>query len=149
MQSYDALHTFPDVPTVLEMLGGDVAVDAYVFSNGTRAMVKNSIRSSPDLGPRAARFQEVVTVDDVRCYKPHRRVYEHLVKQTGMAGSKDSVWVVSSNPFDVVGARAAGLNAAFVDRSGRGWTDRLDDARIPTIVATGLDQAVKSILDRA
>jgi hypothetical protein len=30
-----------------------------------------------------------------------------------------------SNPFDVVGARAFGMNAIWVDRAGAGWTDRL------------------------
>jgi 2-haloacid dehalogenase len=30
-----------------------------------------------------------------------------------------------SNPFDVVGARACGLNAIWVDRSGSGWSDQL------------------------
>lgn len=148
MQSYDALNVFPDVPAALEMLRSDITVDTYVFSNGTSTMVGNSIRSSPDLAPHAAHFRGLVTVDDVRCYKPHRRVYEHLVEETGVKGGEDSVWVVSSNPFDVVGARAAGLNAVFVDRSDKGWTDRLDEAWVPTIVATGLDRAVRSILDR-
>ena len=28
------------------------------------------------------------------------------------------IWLVTSNPFDVVGARAAGMKAAWVDREG-------------------------------
>ena len=31
----------------------------------------------------------------------------------------------SSNPFDVTGARAIGLSAFWVDRSGTGWLDRI------------------------
>lgn len=29
------------------------------------------------------------------------------------------------NPFDVTGARAAGLGAFWVDRAAKGWTDQL------------------------
>lgn len=29
------------------------------------------------------------------------------------------------NPFDVVGARAAGLSAIWVDKEGTGWIDRM------------------------
>lgn len=148
MRSYDALRVFPEVPGALELLRrNDVAVEAYVFSNGTASMVGNSVRNSPDLGPHAVGFQALVTVDEVRCYKPDRRVYEHLVEQTSRKGVESSVWVVSANPFDIVGARAAGLNAAFIDRSGKGWIDRLDEVRVPTIVVKGLDDAVSSILD--
>jgi hypothetical protein len=50
------------------------------------------------------------------------------------------------SPFDVVGAKVAGLKAAFVDRAGKGWIDRLDPINVPSIVADGVEEAVKSIL---
>ncbi len=155
MRSYDALRAFPEVPAALDLLASEsgggaaaaAAADAYVFSNGTDAMVGNSVRSSPDLGPRAAAagFRALVSVDGLRCYKPDPRAYAHLVETVG-AGD---VWLVSANPFDVAGARAAGLRAAFVDRSGRGWVDRLDEARAPTVVVRGLDEAVRAILGKS
>jgi 2-haloacid dehalogenase len=36
-----------------------------------------------------------------------------------------------SNPFDVIGARALGMGAIWVDRSGAGWTDALGDSLGP------------------
>ncbi|KAK8070183.1 (S)-2-haloacid dehalogenase 2 [Apiospora phragmitis] len=138
MKAYDRLHIFPEVSAALELLKekGD-QVDVYVFSNGTDAMVGNSIKSSPDLGPHAGLFKSLVTVEDVKAYKPDMKVYAHLVKQVGKEKSNDDVWVVSANPFDIVGTRAAGLKAAFIDRPSKGWIDRLDENSQPTIVASG------------
>ncbi|KAI0844905.1 haloacid dehalogenase [Daldinia vernicosa] len=147
MKSYDALHVFPDIPSALQLLENNKdSVDAYVFSNGTDEMVGNSIKTSPELGPHAERFKSLITVDSLKCFKPDRRVYDHLVEQVGKQGRASDVWVVSANPFDIVGSRAAGLKAAFIDRIGKGWIDRLDEKRAPVVVASGVDEAIASIL---
>ncbi|KAK8131326.1 haloacid dehalogenase [Apiospora sp. TS-2023a] len=147
MKAYDRLHAFPEVSPALDLLKekSDL-VDVYVFSNGTDAMVGNSIRSSPDLSLHADLFTSLVTVEDVKAYKPDTRVYAHLLKQVGKESSEEDVWVVSANPFDIAGARAAGLNAAFIDRPGKGWIDRLDETSRPTTVALGVEEAVKTII---
>ncbi len=65
------------------------------------------------------------------------------------ATTDGSLWLVSANPFDVVGCRAAGLPAAWIDRASTGWIDRLGDVvggLGPTVVASGVDQAVREIL---
>lgn len=147
VRSYDALHVFPEIPSALQRLEENSgSVEAYVFSNGTDEMVGNSVRTSPDLGPRAGAFRALVTVHSLKCFKPDRRVYSHLVERVGKQGEANDVWVVSANPFDVVGARAAGLQAAFIDRAGQGWVDRLDEQRTPSVIAAGVDEAIKSIL---
>ncbi|KAI3319790.1 haloacid dehalogenase [Xylariaceae sp. AK1471] len=148
MHAYDALHVFPDIPAAMQLLQENRgAVEAYIFSNGTDDMVGNSIRTSPELGPYADMFQSLITVDNVKCFKPDPKTYAHLVEQAGKKGQPGDVWVVSANPFDIVGARAAGLKAAFIDRPGKGWIDQLDEMRAPVVVAGGVDQAIKSILD--
>ena len=70
-------------------------------------------------------------------------------------GKKDdlgSVWLVSGNPFDVVGARAVGIQACWVNRKGGhhgkgGWSDRLGDLASggPTIEVRGVGEAVEGI----
>ncbi|KAI0474958.1 haloacid dehalogenase [Xylariaceae sp. FL0804] len=173
MRSYDALRAFPEVPAALELLlpfrekkkttttsGTVVEVEACIFSNGTDEMLTSSIRSSPDLSsafflPSNKLLRPlVVSVHSLRCFKPDPRTYAHLREATGCSctgggggGGDDLLWVVSANPFDIAGARAAGLNAAFIDRAGRGWVDRLDETREPAIVAGGVDEAVRRILD--
>ncbi|KAI1810637.1 haloacid dehalogenase [Poronia punctata] len=164
MQAYDSLHVFPDVPAAVKQIA-EAEVDAYIFSNGTAEMVGNSVKTSPELGGRMGLFKGFVSVDDVKCFKPDPKTYEHLVKETGKGKGEEEgdVWVVSANAFDVVGARAFGLKAVFIDRVGRGWVDGLDgdndnddddddgggggQERGGLVVVRGVDEAVKAILE--
>ena len=120
MNAYDSLGTFPDVPPGLTSLASDPDIDAYVFSNGTNAMVSSSVNQSPSLSSYASVFKDLVTVQEIEVYKPHPRVYQHLAKKVGKTTSKEdmaTIWLVTANPFDVVGARAAGLQAAVSQTS--------------------------------
>ncbi|KAI0803497.1 haloacid dehalogenase [Xylaria sp. FL0064] len=147
MAAYDALHLFPEIPAAMQILEENKeALDAYVFSNGTDDMVGNSVRTSPKLGPYADLFRSLITVDSLKCFKPDPRTYAHLVEQSGKKGHPADVWVVSANPFDVVGAKAAGLKTAFIDRQGRGWIDRLDEMHMPSLIAGSVEQAIRFIL---
>jgi len=148
MQSYDSLATFPDVAGCLAAVAAaapDVA--AVVFSNGTRAMVGSSVANSPELGPQAGVFRDIVTVDEVRRFKPDGEVYRFLCRRVGMEGREGDVWLVSGNPFDVVGARSVGLNVAWVDRLGLGWVDACveGDKGRPTVVVKSLEEVVKAV----
>ena len=52
---------------------------------------------------------------DVRSYKPDPSVYAHFLDNTGaMLGA---IWLVSGNPFDVIGAIEAGWKAIWVRRN--------------------------------
>lgn len=174
MAAYDALAVFPDVPAGLRAVqknqrggaGGAPPVEAVIFSNGTERMLSTSVGSSPDLEPFVSSsggggsgglFRKLVTVDEVRTYKPTAQSYSHL--QAEADEDNDAVvWLVSANPFDVAGARSVGLRSAWIDRAGTGWVDRLgeaifgvgDDVRKrrarPTVIAKGVDQAIEEIL---
>ena len=150
MKAYDSLSTFPDVSPALEALADEPGITAVVFSNGTNSMVTNSVKSSPDLGPHADVFKKIVTVEEVKCFKPDPRVYYHLAEKMGKGRSKQAMsemWLVSGNPFDVVGARAMGMQAAWVDRGEAGWTDGLmqDETGKPTAVVKGLGEVVDTV----
>ncbi|TEY35446.1 hypothetical protein BOTCAL_0592g00010 [Botryotinia calthae] len=150
MEAYNSLSAFPDALIGLGNLAKDSKTNAYVFSNGTKEMVSSSVHSSPELSRFKDLFKELITVDDVKYYKPHPRVYEHLVRKVrGGVDKKDceDVWLVSGNPFDVVGARHAGLMTCWVDRSKGGWNDTLGDLASggPHLVVEGVDAAVREI----
>ena len=113
-------------------------------------MVTNSVHSSPDLGPHAAIFKEVVTVEEAQCFKPDPRVYYHLAETMGRGRSRQAMgemWLVSGNAFDVVGARAVGMQTVWVDRRGAGWTDGLvmGETGKPTVVVKGLGEVVEVV----
>ena len=150
MEAYDSLSTFPDVSPALKALSDEKDLIAVVFSNGTHSMVTNSVRSSPDLGPHADTFKDIITVDEVQCFKPDPRVYYHLAEKVGKGQERQAMsemWLVSGNPFDVVGARAVGMQAVWVDRAGAGWTDGLVQGDIgrPTAVVRGLGEVVEVV----
>lgn len=144
MQAYDSLSAFPDVAPTLTALASLPHLTPLVFSNGTDAMVSNSVTKSADLAPHAHIFKELVTVEQPRRYKPAPVVYAHLAQKMGKSkGEMGHMWLVSGNPFDVVGARAVGMKAAWVDRAGGGWVDRL--GLEPTVVLKSLEDLPDAI----
>ncbi|KAI3395409.1 hypothetical protein diail_1338 [Diaporthe ilicicola] len=169
MGAYDALAVFPDALPGLRAVQGRRGVEAVIFSNGTEKMLSTSVGSSPDLKPFVSGgggggggggglFKKLITVDEVRTYKPTAQAYSHL--QAEADEDNDAVvWLVSANPFDVAGARSVGIRSAWVDRAGTGWVDRLgeavfgvgDDVRKrrarPTIIGKGVDTVVEEILN--
>ena len=60
------------------------------------------------------RFSKIVSVDPIRTFKPDPAVYEYLVAE--LHARREMVWLISSNPFDVIGAKACGLRTAWVQR---------------------------------
>lgn len=131
MTAYDSLSTFPDVEPLLQKLktASNIVQKSVIFSNGTHAMVSSSVNNSPDLAPHASMFDEIVTVDDVRKFKPAMETYLHLAEKVGkdqlVKEQMGDIWLVSGNPFDIVGGRAVGMNAIYVDREGKGWRDNM------------------------
>ena len=148
MEAYDSLSTFPDVSPALEAIAKAQGITAVVFSNGTDSMVGNSVKSSPELSPHASVFKDIITVEEVHCFKPHPKFYFHLAEKAGKSrDSMEEIWLVSGNPFDIVGARAVGMKACWVDRTGNGWTDELVQGTSgrPTVVVKGLDGVLDAV----
>ncbi|OCK99362.1 haloacid dehalogenase [Cenococcum geophilum 1.58] len=148
MKAYDSLSTFPDVNPALEKLAQTPGITAVVFSNGTHEMVSQSVNHSPDLSPHAQVFKQIVVIEEVKKFKPAPEVYEYLAKKVGRDRTEmGDIWLVSGNPFDVVGAKAMGMKAAWVDRAGSGWADQLveGDQGRPTVIVRGLDEVVDAV----
>lgn len=147
LDKYKELSTFDDVIEALDFVSASDSVRPLIFTNGTEDMVQKAL-SSPSLSAHAKLFRSIVSVEQLnpKVYKPHPAVYQHLAKSTGKEDRLDEVWVVTANPFDVVGARAVGLQAAWVDRERRGWQDKClgDDFR-PSITGANLKELVEVI----
>lgn len=110
LAEYDDLEPFDDVLPGLQQLRG-AGFTMVVFSNGTPRMLEAAVRSA-GLG---ALIEDLVSVDEMKCYKPSPRVYQHLTARLNRPA--DQVRLISSNPFDVIGADAAGLRVAWIDRT--------------------------------
>ncbi|GAM86410.1 hypothetical protein ANO11243_044240 [Dothideomycetidae sp. 11243] len=146
MAAYDTLDIYPDAADCLSSLTAKPHIQAVVFSNGTHEMIASSIHKSPQLAKFSSSIQSIVSIDDVKQYKPAPESYAHLARQVGKdpssATDMQSIWLVSGNPFDIVGARTAGLSAAWIDREDKGWQDGLGE---PTVVVQSLEQVVDAV----
>ena len=106
---YRALPAFPDAAAALSELAAR-GHNLVAFSNGT----ENAVRGLLDHAGLLEHFRTVISVDDVKSFKPDPLVYAHLAGRVGEPGS--SVWLISSNPFDVIGGASYGLRSAWVRR---------------------------------
>lgn len=118
MAQYNDLARFSDVEPGLQRLQ-EAGYTMTVFSNGSPSMLA-AIMEAAGLNRY---FQGFVSADAVKVYKPSPKAYRHAADRLGRPIHE--VRLISSNPFDVIGARAAGMQAAWVDRSG-GLFDTLD-----------------------
>ncbi len=116
LAEYRGLPAFDDVKESLVELKADGHA-LYAFSNGTADAVVTLLMAA---GIRDL-FDGVVSVDDKQTFKPNPDVYEYLLKAT--SASANDTWLISSNPFDVIGAVSYGLRSAWVQRSNKSIFD--------------------------
>lgn len=109
MQSYLKLAAFPETGKVLEELA---AIPRAILSNGAPAMLAAVVRNNGLLD----QFDHVLSVDELKIYKPHPSVYQLAVDRLGVA--KENIAFVSSNGWDVAGAKTFGFRVFWLNRQG-------------------------------
>lgn len=133
---YLRLPAFTDVPGSLDALAAR-GFTMVACSNGTEGAVRALLAHAGVL----ERFTKIVSVDPIRTFKPDPAVYQRLV--TEVAVQKEFVWLISSNPFDVIGAKAYGLRTAWVQRDPKRVFDPWEFA--PDIVIHSLDELADAL----
>lgn len=106
-QAYNTLQPYPDSRAALEALSG---YDRAILSNGSPAMLSALVRNSG----LDSLLKAVLSVDSKKIFKPDPRSYELVEEQLGVG--RDQVVFVSSNGFDVAGAKAFGFKVARIER---------------------------------
>ncbi|RTR07091.1 haloacid dehalogenase type II [Halomonas nitroreducens] len=109
MATYARLPAFPEAEVALARLA-EAGVTCVAFSNGSHDAVAGLLGEAGLL----ERFDDIVSVEEVKRFKPDPAVYAHLRHRLEVAPG--DTWLISSNAFDVIGARHAGLHAAWVRR---------------------------------
>ena len=107
MDAYLSLACFPEVKAAL---GALAPRPRAILSNGSPRMLEAAVTSS-GLGPHLG---HVLSVDAVRTYKPSPQVYALGPKALGVAA--EELLFVSSNAWDVAGAKAFGYQVAWCNR---------------------------------
>ena len=107
---YRVLPAFDDVEEGLLRLKAN-GFRLFAFSNGAVDALESLMKAARI----RAMFIDLVSVDPLKSFKPNPAVYAYFLRQAHAGG--DNAWMVSSNPFDVIGAISAGMRAAWVKRS--------------------------------
>ena len=122
---YREIGPLPEVPEALARL--QTRYRLVVLSNG-----------DPDMLDAAKRYHEVpfdqvISVAEAGSFKPHVSTYTKAAELAGVA--MDQVLFVANHAFDCIGAEAAGMHTAFIDRRSRpfGETPHQPDILAPTM----------------
>jgi 2-haloacid dehalogenase len=110
LAEYQNLNAFPEAIDGLQALKAN-GHQLVAFSNGIAAKVRDLLGRSGVL----PQLEAVISVDDLKTFKPNPAVYDYLVKRVGKPAGE--TWLVSGNPWDAIGAKSAGLKAAWVKRN--------------------------------
>jgi 2-haloalkanoic acid dehalogenase type II len=124
---WDELEPFPDSKEISRLKEKH---RLFALTNGVRGRVMKMLINN-SMGEL---FEEVVTAEEVKEYKPSRRVYEHFMRKV----NAKEIYLVSSNPFDVIGSKNAGMKAIYVKR---GVFDPIGYS--PDFIVQGLNEIYK------
>ena len=136
LESYRVLPAFDDVEEGLQRVK-KAGYKMFAFSNGSTEAVTMLLVSA---GIRDL-FDGIVSVDELKSFKPNPAVYAHFLRRSSSSASE--AWMISSNPFDVIGAVSAGMRAAWVKRSAEMVYDPWGIE--PTLTISGLGELAEGI----
>jgi 2-haloacid dehalogenase len=107
MGQYLKLETFPDVADAfMKKPAGRIGI----LSNGSPDMLDPLVKHS------GLKFDAVLSVDEVKVFKPSPKVYQLAVDRFGVA--KERIGFVSSNFWDAAGAKSFGFTVYWINRGG-------------------------------
>ena len=130
MKLYLVLSAYPEVPDVLTRLK-TAGMKVAILSNGTPAMLAAAAANAGI----AELLDAVLSVEEVKVYKPHPSVYRLACERLKVATGQ--VCFVSSNGWDAYSAKAFGFRVLWCNRLGQ-CPERIPqtpDAEIATLAA--------------
>lgn len=107
LESYLHLPLYPEVEKVLIELKNQKLV---VFSNGSHDMLDPLIENAG----LADSFAEVLSIDEIKQFKPAPAPYQYAMEKLNL--EKDEVLFMSSNGWDISGAKNFGFQTAWINR---------------------------------
>ncbi|WP_018880001.1 MULTISPECIES: haloacid dehalogenase type II [unclassified Thioalkalivibrio] len=136
LRCYRELPAFADAGPALDELRAD-GHRLFAFSNGTAETVSGLLRNAG----LEDRFEDLVSVDEIGCFKPDPRVYRHFLQRANVLPQQ--AWLVSGNPFDVIGAQAAAMRTVWLDRARQRLFDPWGGE--PTATIGSLDELARAL----
>lgn len=138
LNSYKTLPAYDDAKSCLESLNNSEFKN-YAFTNGTIEAVQSLLY----VANIREYFIDIISVDEIKSFKPNPDVYQYFFDKTG--SESGSTYLISSNPFDVIGAMSAKMKAIWVKRDQNNIYDPWDIE--PTAIVNDLNE-LKSLLEK-
>ncbi|NML66114.1 haloacid dehalogenase type II [Hymenobacter sp. RP-2-7] len=117
-QRHELLHQFAHLPAHPDVAAGlgqlqTAGFRLFTLTNSAPTMMRQQLATAGI----AEYFEQALSVDAGRLYKPHPDAYHYAAKLAGVEPAQ--TLMVAAHGWDVAGALAAGLQAAFIARPGQ------------------------------
>ncbi|MGA8194346.1 MAG: haloacid dehalogenase type II [Acetobacteraceae bacterium] len=121
------LRPFPELPAAMDRLRRRYRL--VVLSNGDPDMLEDAQQY------HGIAFETLISVAVANSFKPHVATYTKAAEIVGVR--MDEVLFIANHAFDCIGAKAAGMRTAFIDRRQRpfGATPHQPDLLVPNMTA--------------
>lgn len=137
LAGFGELPAHPDVAPALQMLR-DAKVRAVALTNGNAQLTGQLLKRSG----LEQLLERVISIDEIRRWKPNREVYLHAAKTVDVA--PDQLAMVAVHAWDVHGAARAGLTTAWVSRREKHFQKLMGPCAVR---AATLDEACRLLLE--
>lgn len=118
------LDPFPDVINALTAMK-EQGYKLYILSNGDTELLAEGVPYSKT----EHLWDRVISVAEADSFKPHRDTYQTAAALVGLG--RQDILFVANHAFDCIGAKAAGLRTAFIDRRKRPFGN---DRYLPDVI---------------
>ncbi|MBU1220872.1 haloacid dehalogenase type II [Myxococcota bacterium] len=112
---------------------------AVAFSNSSLNLISTQINNSG----LTEYFDDIVSVEETGSFKPDPKVYEFVANRINRPIGE--LRLVATHDWDTHGALSAGMNAAYIDRSGAPYHPQY---RQPDVYATSMEDIVEQIITK-
>lgn len=109
LKSYENINCYEEVPIILSRLKEE-GISTAILSNASPNMLDIAIKNSK-LG---SKIDSCISANHVKIYKPHPTVYNLVLEKSDF--SKNEILFISSNSWDVTGAKSFGFNVSWINR---------------------------------
>ena len=138
LNAMKSLPAHPEVPGALQRLRQN-GFRLVALTNSSQSVAEAQMHSAC----LAHLCERIFSVDAVRKFKPHPEPYHYVAKQLNVETSE--MVMIAAHPWDLMGAKAAGLEVAFVERPGSSWFALSPE---PQISAATLDELATRLISR-
>jgi 2-haloacid dehalogenase len=130
------LDAHPDAAPAVRVLR-ESGVRIVTLTNGSAAVTARLLERAG----LSDYVERTISVEEVQRWKPRREVYIHCASQVGVEPRR--LALVAAHPWDIQGARRAGLIAGYVGRNGKPFPSVMDP---PHVSGATLVEVVQGLL---